>query len=319
MTLQQLVESVEAVFGRGMRQRILKEFDLAQKTLCSQAELLEESGSLSDVDTYTSWELPSRYVNLTRIDFFDSDGYPLYIENLDITYEIYDGYIYFMSTTTTPITKMPTDIAYIVLRYTKLPSDIDTTDSTVDIDEVEYPAMEALVRERLYSQIPMPIGIDREGNQVKAIDHRSLSYWSEKYKEFRREAKKRNNLIDSTGSEPIYYAHTGQVYFLKHNKETSISTISIPSYSTLYTKYVRFSAISPGTFTEITKLGFGDLSYAMDGNDIVITSADSEFTTTMWAKDIQHSSYNYVSTSEFRFTPRPYLAWGTDIIELYIY
>lgn len=318
MTLQQLVEGVEQMFPTVGRTQILKEFDLAQKTLCSEASLIEESGSLSDVDSYISWNLPSGFVKLNQLDFYDSDGYPLYIENLNIDFKIYDGQIHFFSITSTPLSSMPSTISYIVLRYDRLPSDIDSITSTVEIDEVEYPAMEAFVIKRLYSKIPVPKYVDNNGKIVNVIDSTQLKYWDNEYHRLKIEAKRRNNLLDDTERTSVFYPHTGKTYFVKRTKETSIDTISIPSYSTLYSKYVRFEATSPGTLTEVFRYGYGDLSYAMDGNDIVITSV-GEFGTGTWGDDTQNSAHQYVSANEFRFTPSPALNWGTTVLEIWDY
>lgn len=318
MTLQHLVEGVEQQFPNIGRTQIIKEFDLAQKTLCSEAGLLEASGSLSDVTSYISWSLPSNFVKLNQVDLYDSDGDPLYIENLNIDFEIYDGKIHFFSLTATPLASMPSSIAYIVLRYEKMPSDLTSINSTLTIDEVEYPAMEALVFERLYARFKVPKFVDKDGNVISVIDTTSLKYWSEKYHQLKVEAKRRKNLLDDTKRDATFYQHAGRTYFIKRTKETSVDTITIPSYSSLYTNYVRFSATSPSTITEIYRHGYGDLSYAMNGNDIVITS-DGEFTTETFGNDTQDSGHRYVSADEFRFTPIPNLDWGTAIFEIYEY
>jgi hypothetical protein len=322
MTLQQLVEGVEQVFpkketGIG-RTQILKEFDLAQKTLCSEAGLLESSGSLADVDTYTSWSLPSDFVKLKQVDLYDSDGYPLYIGNLSIDFEVYNGQIHFYSTTTTPLASMPSTISYIILRYEKMPSDIESVTSTVNIDEVEYPAMEAFVFKRLFSRVRMPRYVDKNGEIVSAIDSSSLKYWSEEYYRLKVESKRRNNLLDDTVRSATFYKTAGASYFLKRNKEEEISEITIPSYSSLYSKYVRFSATSPGTLTEIYRFGYGDLTYEMDGNDVKVTSS-AEFGVETWGDDTQNSSHAYVDANTFTFTPEPLLDWGTTIIEIWEY
>ena len=318
MTLQQLIEGVEQVFPTVRRQQIIKEFDIAQKQLCSEAEILEESGSLSDVDTYISWNLPSGFVTLKQVDLYDSSGDPIYIENQDLDFEVYDGKIHFFSKTSTPLDNIPSTITYIVLRYSKMPSDLDTVDSTVDIDEVEYPAMEALVMKRLYSKIRVPKFVDKEGNVISTIDTSALKYWDAEYHRLKVEAKRRQNLLDDTVRTSTFYPHTGQVYFVRRTKEASITTITIPSYSSLYTNYVRFTATSPGTFTENYRHGYSDLSYAMDGDDIVITSS-GEFTTSTWADDNQNSAHAYVSANEFRFTPYPAGAWGVTQCEIWEY
>ncbi len=84
----------------------------------------------------------------------------------------------------------------------------------------------------------------------------------------------------------------------------------------LYTKYFRFKAVSPSTLTQTGTSGYGTITMAMDSNEIVITSADSEFTTTMNLDDIQNSSAWYVSTSEVRFKPLPAGNWGTIVGEI---
>ena len=84
----------------------------------------------------------------------------------------------------------------------------------------------------------------------------------------------------------------------------------------LYTKFFRFKAVSPSTLTEEASSGYGDITMAMDSNDIVITSADSEFLNTVNLDDNQNSSARWVSSSEIRFTPYPFLDWGTIIAEI---
>ena len=318
MTLQQLIEGVEQVFPTLSRQQIIKEFDIAQKQLCSEAEILEESGSLSDVDTYISWDLPSGFVTLKRVDLYDSSGDPIYIENEDLDFEIYNGKIHFFSKTSTALDNIPSTVTYIVLRYSKMPSDLTSINSTVDIDEVEYPAMEALVYKRLFSRIRMPRYVDKNGDVISTIDTTSSKNWGDEYHRLKVEAKRRKNLLDDTIRTSTFYPHTGQVYFRRRTKEASVTTITIPSYSSIYTNYVRFTATSPGTFVENYRHGYGDLSYAMDGNDIKVTSS-GEFTTSTWGDDTQNSAHRYVSANEFRFTPYPAGAWGVTQCEIWEY
>ena len=325
MTLQQLVEGMENVFGKGKRQEIILEFDLAQKTLCTEVELLKESGELSNITSYTSWALPSDFDTLTDVDFYNSDSEPLYKQNLDIDFQIYvdsngDKTIYFLSTTNTPLASMPATIDSIVLRYIKTPASITTIDSTVNIDEIEYTAMEAFVRKRMYSKTPMAIGVDRDKSPIVGIDHRSVNYWDNEYYRLKVVAKQRINNLNDTPQDAVYYNHAGNQFFLKKKKEATVNAVTIPSYSSLYTKYVRFSATSPSTLTEIFNLpgGFTGLSYAMDGNDVVVTST-AGFSNETWGRDNQHSAHEYISANEFRFTPEPVTAWGTSIMEIFEY
>lgn len=86
----------------------------------------------------------------------------------------------------------------------------------------------------------------------------------------------------------------------------------------LYTKYFRFKAVSPGTLTQTGSSGYGTITLAMEDNDIVVTSADSEFVNTVNLDDTQNSSARWVSASEIRFTPFPFTDWGTleaEIVE----
>ena len=85
----------------------------------------------------------------------------------------------------------------------------------------------------------------------------------------------------------------------------------------LYTKYYRFKAVSPGTLTEVASSGYGAITLAMNGNDIVVSST-AEFSNKANIDDTQNSSARWVSTSEIRFTPSPALSWGTiygEIVE----
>ena len=83
----------------------------------------------------------------------------------------------------------------------------------------------------------------------------------------------------------------------------------------LYTKFFRFKAVSPSTLTEEASSGYGDITMAMDGNDIVITS-DGEFENIITLDDNQNSSARWVNSSEVRFTPYPFTDWGTIIGEI---
>lgn len=83
----------------------------------------------------------------------------------------------------------------------------------------------------------------------------------------------------------------------------------------LYTKFFRFKAVAPSTLTELASSGYGTITMEMDGNDIVITS-DGEFDMTINLDDTQNSSARWVDANTIKFTPEPYLDWGTIVGEI---
>lgn len=84
----------------------------------------------------------------------------------------------------------------------------------------------------------------------------------------------------------------------------------------LYTKFFRFKAVSPSTLTEMASSGYGTITMAMSNDEIVVTSADSEFTSLVNLDDNQNSSAWWVSASEIRFKPYPLSGWGTIEAEI---
>lgn len=80
-----------------------------------------------------------------------------------------------------------------------------------------------------------------------------------------------------------------------------------------YTKFFRFKAVSPSTLTELAKSGYGDITMAMDGDDIVITS-DEEFSSSVFLDDTQKSNAVWIDESTIKFTPVS--NWGTIIAEI---
>jgi len=83
-----------------------------------------------------------------------------------------------------------------------------------------------------------------------------------------------------------------------------------------YTKFFRFKAVSPSTLTEEASDGYGDITMAMDGNDIKITS-NAEFSSECFLDDNQQSSARWVDSSTIRFTPYPFTNWGTIVGEIW--
>jgi hypothetical protein len=80
--------------------------------------------------------------------------------------------------------------------------------------------------ETLYARIPVPLGVDRQGNPVVGINFRAVEYWRSKFKEIEIDAKKWINNLDSTESRTLSYDHSGLYTSPKEAKDANITPTS---------------------------------------------------------------------------------------------
>lgn len=313
MTILNLVEMVEDIFGQGKRTFILKQIDSAQKEFCRSSKILTDRAELTDITNNVAWVLPADFLKLTELEVYDSNGYPLSLFNQGLKYEIEFGALYFISLASTPLVSIPTAIDSMFIKYIKLPTTITDLTDSLDIPEDYHLAMEAFLLERMYARYP--VDIVSNGQIVKGIDRQMVRYYNEKYKEYIREARK-NRFNDESITEPIQYPGAGKYELPKRNKYESAGSItSLDGASLLYSKYLSFTATSPNTIEVKTSFGYTDVDIVVTDGVIVITSTE-EFSLETEYADNQYSNHSQISTS--RIEVYPATNWGVLSGRVYV-
>jgi len=194
MTLQNIIEIVKESFPDKGEPRIIKEIDLAQKTFVEETDITKDRAALSGLSSGVSFDLPSGYLKVKRVDFLDSNNkvidHPL-IYNIEFDKITFDATDY-------DITVIPSSIAKIIINYVPRPADITSRSDSFTIPQEFIPAIEAKVMERFYALFPTITTTDKNGNSIMVKDWNAVHYWVSIYDKYRIEAKKYVNMIDST-------------------------------------------------------------------------------------------------------------------------
>lgn len=197
MTFENLIEEVEEMFVHTplTRQRIIKEFDKAQKRFNDDTHIISTRASLSGIGSARSFSLPADFYALDKVEFLNTNGevlpdHPLVwtIENDKI---IFDSKLY-------TITSIPTYITTIYIYYTQVPTTLTADTDSLEVIEQFQDALTLRVLEKLhtvYNTIPVQ---DRDGNISYQKDWNAIRYYNGQYKERVRDAKKYLNTIDNS-------------------------------------------------------------------------------------------------------------------------
>ncbi len=224
MTTLQIYESIKQIFPSLLEPQIIAEMNHAQDKFARRTHILKKVGELKTITSQVSWDIPSEVVELYEIELYDSNGIALNKVNVNIDWFVDGGVLVFFDTTSTAkITTIPTSINTIWTRYSYLPIALVTvaTALTIQLDFTE--AVLAGTLETLYGRIPVPLGIDRQGNPIIAINFTAVKYWAGKYKELVFDAKRWVNMLDSTEREVRNYQFAGMFSLPKEAKDANIT------------------------------------------------------------------------------------------------
>lgn len=308
MTLQHIYETAKQIFPQIGETQIVQEADRAQKELARDTEILETTVSLSSPSTNVVWSLPSDFLKVERIDYYDSSDNPLYVGNdIYIDYEVEQDKIFFRGTNSTNITGLPSDVSTVYLRYSKLPLSLSNISSSLSIDEQYHEGVLAKVMERLYARFPT---VSIEGGRI--IDWRAVDYWKGEYNDVRLQAKRDKNNKTNDDINVVSYPHGGDFYLQKRVKDSSGGSVA----GTLvgFSKYVKITATSPSTVSVGTPIGFSSVSASESGGTISVTTS-AEFSVNTFVVPNQNINYSYISSSQIDLYPPS--NWGTLVVEIY--
>jgi len=317
MTLANMFETVREAFPSLKEMQFVKEADLAQKEFCAETNILTTSGLLSDPTTNITWTLPTDCKQVRAVDFYDTNGMALDIEDLEIAYQIIFGKITFVHTDgQTILTGLPSSVAYAYVDYVKRPDDLSAITNTLSIPEDLHEAIQAKIFEKLYSLYNVDI-VTPQGSVIKAKDWGAVRYWNGKYEKLKREAKRHASVEqDATDYSRIKRNVLGEPEGVPRQRLSTTNAINISALRSIYSKYIRFTATSPSTITIVEQFGWSStLATPTITNNVITLLSSAEFTNTMFVRPNQGINYSMVDTSTFTFDV--YDNWGTLAVEIY--
>lgn len=308
MTIKNSVETIKQIFPNVMDQQVIKDLDKAQKEFIDETFYLETYYSLTGISTNTVWSLPPIFNKLKEILFYDSNGNPLYKGDLDIDYEIEFGNLYFKSVTAEPLIQMPNQIGSIYVGFFLKPQPLNSLISSYSVNDEHVNAIEAKVYKDYYAKFPVDV-MTRTGDVIKTRDFTAVRYWQGEEINGRINAKRwiNNKNNSNTEGEVINYGMGGKFQLPLRRIQSGAGTLQ--PLGNLFSKYFKFTAVNGIPIISSYSFGWTTLptvSYSVGlgthPNIFTITSADSEFTSTMVSDS--NNKDNHID------------AWGASAIEL---
>ncbi|MHB8362942.1 MAG: hypothetical protein ACYDBX_04975 [Patescibacteria group bacterium] len=315
MTIQNIVEEIHQVFPKIGESQIIFDLDKAQKTFIDDTYYLEATASLVSPNSYSAWALPSDFSKLKEVLLYDIDGLPLYIQDYQLVYEIEFGNIYFRSTTDTPISVIPTGIAFIYLAYYHKPTPLLTVTDLFSVEDEHVAGIAAMVYTEYYSRFPVDIMISRgitAGEIIHTRDFNAVKYWEGKAQEYRVKAKKWvNKKNDTSTGSAINYGMAGDFSLTKRIIGTTSTTLQ--PITSIYSKYVQF-VITPTSVTQNGGLyGFASVVPVLNlaTNTVTFTG---DFSVLTWFTS-NNTDYNIITANNTTITVQWSVISGTiDVI-----
>lgn len=279
MLVQKILEEINQVFPKLGETQIIHDLDIAQKDFVVETDYLEDYASLSNPSTNCSWALPSDYRKFKSVLVYDSSGNPLYLEDYDIAYEIELGNIYFYSTNSTPISVMPSAIAYLFLVYYKEASDLTTPASVFEVNDEHLKGVYAKVYKEYFAKYPTDV-VTATGTIISTINPTISNLWERTETQYRIKAKKYINLKNDTSDGHAIYQEAGKWLFPKRIKSLSGSTTPVSTSASGNVKEANY-IITPSGVTQVGDLvGFSSMTATLDlpNNRVTFTGDVSAYT-----------------------------------------
>jgi len=210
MNIQNLYEEIRDEFPEVGDSYFIKLFNDAQLKFITDTGVLVKGVAIdtSDLQTSTSFNLPSDFIRLKRVDFLNSNNEVIYEP---LMYYCGEDKITFDDTTST-ITAIPGEISNIILLYVYEPVTITNIDSNLGITTVSVPTqfiegVMAWIRRKLYQRYKIEV-TDRQGTVRKTSDWNAIQYYTNFYDSEVRKAIKYINSLDTSSFTiaPISFA-----------------------------------------------------------------------------------------------------------------
>lgn len=314
MTVKNIIEQVQTVFPKIGKTQIIKSIDYAQKKYAGEIGLLRKTGTLSSPSSNITWTLPTDCKQVIDILFYNSNDMPLYMDDLGLSYEIVFGKITFINDDGTKLSNLPTtvDSAYIV--YEHYPSTVDGEDDSLDIDEELHDAIVAWVMKDYHSKYPVEV-MTNDG-VIMTKDWRAVSHWQGEYMYYLKTGRMRAEADqDGVDSQPKMNS-LGYPIITRRQKITSGSSVSVTPLSETFSKYIRFTAVSPSTVSIDEQFGWDSTipTPSVSSGTIEVTGS-AVFSASTFVNPNQNINYTYQSSSQIDLYPTS--NWGTLVVEIY--
>lgn len=314
MTIQRAIEEIKQVFPNVLESQVIYDLDRMQKDFVDETDYLESYVVLSDIHTYCAWTLPTGYRRFKEILLYDANNNPLELADYQITYEIEFGKIFFKSTTTTPITKLPAAIIYVYLGYYYTSDTLSATTDSFSINDSHIEGVTSKVYENYYSKFVVDI-LMPNGNIIKTRDFNAVNYYRGKVREYVIKAKKwvlgKN---DTTDGSAINYGMAGEFVFSK--RINSLAGTTLLPLSSEYSKYAIFTITDTPTITEdMTPIGYTTLAESISTRFVTLTST-GEFSNTTWI-NCNNKGFNIDSFTSSEIVISLPAGFGTVSLEVY--
>jgi len=312
MNTLQLVETIQQVFPQVSKTQIRLDLDTAQKLFADETGTILVKGSLSNPTTNVAWSLPSDFVRLKSFLMYDSNGNPVYPEELNYRWEIDLDKFYVYTIESTPITGLSCTYAYII--YEALPDTLSTDATGMDVTEHYRDAIEHYVLSKYFGKFP--IDFVSGGQVVKALNLQAANLHDGKYEKLRIKVKRLFNSREKTDNRYQNYDHAGTYTLPKRiNDSTSSTTVSIAALGELYTKYAYFKSATTGDITPTLNSGYSTIACSIAGDTVTLTSTAEFDEETIIVLSNWDASFVRNSSSEIVITMPS--GWTTVAFEIY--
>lgn len=271
MNTYNIIESVKDVFPNLSNNRIRLDLDSAQKLLATETGVLTTRASLSSIGTNFAWALPSGFIGLEDIVFYDSDNNAKYLSDYNYRYEIELGKLFIYSGQSTPITGLNSAISTAYIHFRALPTTLTTENTSMEVTEQFRDAIESYLLGKYFSKFP--IDALANGQVVKILNLQAAQLHKNEYEKLRIKLKKYLGSQTKTSGEAQFYQHAGaQILPKRPNDSTSGSTIIISGLLDLYTKFAFFKMTGDGIITPTIQIGYTTISCVVSGDTITVSS-----------------------------------------------
>lgn len=314
MTVQNMVEEVRQVFPDLKESQVLKKIDFSQKKYAAEIGILKKSGQLTDIDSNITWTLPTDCKEVIDITFYDSDDMPLYMDDLGLCYEIVFGKLTFLNGDQTALSNLPSTISYAYIDYVYNPDDIDDVTDSLEVDEELHEYVLADVWRGLYASFPVDT-LTREG--IRTVrDWNAVRYWQGEYKEGVKKGRMRVAVGKDAVDGDVKLDVLGNPIRLARQRISTTTTIDVSGLRAIFSKYIRFTAVSPSTITIAEQFGWTTaIATPTILSNVITVASSAEFSATMTAITNIGIRHERTSTSAWEF--EVYDNWGTLQVEIY--
>ena len=316
MNTLQSIESIQQIFPNLSRNQIRLDLDIAQKLLASETGEIKTRASLSNISTNFAWALPSGFIGIEDLVFYDSDNNPKYPSDFHYKYEIELGKLFIFTTESTPITGLDSSISSAYIHYRELPATLTTESTSMEMAEQFRDACESYVFGKYFAKFP--VEMFSNGQIIKALNIQAAQLHKNEYEKLRLKLKKYLGSQIKTSGEAQYYQHAGaQVLPRRPNDSTSGTTVSIAALSDLYAKYAYYKitpALSDPVLPTI-QINYDTIACSISGDSIILTSTGDFDAETIINFSNQDCTYTYDSSSQITITAPS--GWTNASFEIY--